>query len=216
MAQGNSAEPCGLGTDGVDRAATQFVTMIGFGLSMPFIPLYVQALGVTERAEVALWSGRPRRLSRACARRYGPDLGALSDRYGRKSMLVRSMLGGAVVISLMGFVENVWQLLGLRLIQGAVTGSQAAAAALVAASSRPARPVSRLGLIATAVQVGNTVGPAIGGVAVGPLGFRGSFLVAGVLLLIAGLMAIFWIEEPSHVKARARPAASKATSCPAR
>jgi MFS family permease len=66
-----------------------------------------------------------------------------------------------------------------------------------------------LGLIATAVQVGNTVGPAVGGVAVGPLGFRGSFLVAGVLLLAAGLMAIFWIDEPAHVKARARLAASK-------
>ena len=108
-------------------AATQFVTMIGFGLSMPFIPLYVQALGVTERAEVALWSGVLAGSAALALAVMAPIWGALSDRYGRKAMLVRSMLGGAVVISLMGFV-SVWQLLGLRVIQGAVTGSQAAAA----------------------------------------------------------------------------------------
>src|SRR3954447_11008632 len=104
-------------------AATQFVTMIGFGLSMPFIPLYVQALGVTDRAEVALWSGILAGSAALALAFMAPIWGAMSDRYGRKAMLVRSMLGGAVVIALMGFVENVWQLLGLRVIQGAVTGS---------------------------------------------------------------------------------------------
>src|SRR6185436_14043490 len=176
--------------------------------SMPFIPLYVQALGVTERSEVALWSGILQGSAALSMAFMAPVWGALADRYGRKPMLVRSMLGGAVIIAAMGFVGDVWQLLGLRLIQGAVTGSQAAAAALVAGVVPASSAGFALGLIATATQVGNTVGPAIGGVAVGPLGFRGSFLVAGVLLLIAGLMAVFWIDEPAHVKAKARQAAS--------
>src|SRR3954471_20438996 len=115
-------------------AATQFVTMIGFGLSMPFIPLYVQALGVHDRAEVALWSGVLAGSAALALAFMAPIWGAMSDRYGRKAMLVRSMIGGAIVIASMGFVNDVWQLLGLRLIQGAVTGSQAAAAALVASS----------------------------------------------------------------------------------
>jgi len=188
-------------------AATQFVTMIGFGMSMPFIPLYVQALGVTERAEVALWSGVLAGSAALTLAFMAPIWGALADRYGRKAMLVRSMLGGAVVITLMGFVQDVWQLLGLRLIQGAVTGSQAAAAALVAGVVPASHAGFALGLIATAVQVGNTIGPAIGGLVVGPLGFRGSFIVGGVLLLIAGLMAVFWVDEPPHVRAKARQAA---------
>jgi MFS family permease len=175
---------------------------------MPFIPLYIQALGVTERAEVALWSGFLAGSAALALAFMAPIWGAMSDRYGRKAMLVRSMLGGAAVIALMGFVENVWQLLGLRLIQGAVTGSSAAAAALVAGIVPSTSAGFALGLIATAIQVGNTVGPAIGGVAVGPLGFRGSFLVAGALLLIAGLIAVFWIDEPAHVRARARQASS--------
>ncbi|HEY0583887.1 MAG TPA: MFS transporter, partial [Chloroflexota bacterium] len=85
---------------------------------------------------------------------------------------------------------------GIRILQGAVTGSQAAAAALVAAAT-PGHSVGfALGLVSTAVQVGNTVGPAIGGLTVGSLGFRGAFLLGGLLLLIGGLMSVFWIDEP--------------------
>ncbi len=185
-------------------ATTQFFTLIGFGLSMPFIPLYVQALGVHDRSEVALWSGVLAGSAALSMAFVAPLWGALADRYGRKPMLVRSMVGGAVVIVAMGFVGDVWQLLGLRLIQGAVTGSQAAAAALVAGIVPASEAGFALGLIATAVQVGNTVGPAIGGLTVAGLGFRGSFIAGGVMLLIAGLMAVFWIDEPAHVRAKAR------------
>src|ERR1700681_2885925 len=172
-------------------AATQFFTLVGFGLGLPFLPMYVQALGVTDRAEVALWSGVLSGSAALTMAVMAPIWGVLSDRYGRKPMLVRSMLGGAVVIGAMGFVGDVWQLLAVRLVQGAVTGSQAAAAALVAAATPANQLRFALGLVSTAVQVGNTIGPVIGGVAVGSLGFRGSFVLGGILLLIGGLMAIF-------------------------
>jgi MFS transporter, DHA1 family, multidrug resistance protein len=189
-------------------AATQFVTMIGFGLSMPFIPLYVQALGIHDRAEVALWSGVLAGSAALSLAFMAPIWGALSDRYGRKPMLVRSMIGGAVVIAAMGYVGDVWQLFGLRLIQGSVSGSQAAAAALVAGVVPASQAGFALGLIATAVQVGNTFGPAVGGLTVDALGFRGSFLVGGATLLIGGLMAVFWIDEPANVRARSRQMSS--------
>src|SRR5215212_9665009 len=116
-------------------AATQFFTLVGFGLGLPFLPMYVQSLGVTERAEVALWSGVISGSAALAMALMAPIWGVLADRYGRKPMLVRSMLGGSVLIGAMGFVNDVWQLLGIRLMQGAVTGSQAAAAALVAAAT---------------------------------------------------------------------------------
>jgi MFS transporter, DHA1 family, multidrug resistance protein len=104
----------------------------------------------------------------------------------------------------MGYVGDVWQLLGLRIIMGAVTGSSAAAAALVAGIVPASDAGFALGLISTAVQIGNTVGPAVGGLTVAGLGFRGSFIVGGVMLLIGGLMAVFWVHEPAHVRAKAR------------
>jgi MFS transporter, DHA1 family, multidrug resistance protein len=177
-------------------SATQFVTLIGFGLSMPFLPLYLQELGVQDRAAVALWSGVMVGSAAIAMAFVSPVWGGLADRYGRKIMLVRSMIGGAVLITLMGFVANVWQLLGLRLAQGAVTGSQAAAAALISAATPANQAGYALGLLGTSVQVGNSIGPAIGGIAVSFLGFRGSFVLGGAMLLIGGLMAIFLISEP--------------------
>src|SRR5258707_13721261 len=152
-------------------AATQFFTLVGFGLGLPFLPLYVQALGVTQRSEVAVWSGVLAGSAALTMAVLAPIWGVLSDRYGRKPMLVRAMLGGAILVGAMGFVDNVWQLLGLRLLQGAVTGSQAAAAALVAAATPASHAGYALGLISTAVQVGNTFGPALGAISVDTLGF---------------------------------------------
>src|SRR5229473_5178051 len=196
-------------------AATQFVTLVGFGLGLPFLPMYVQSLGVTERAEVAVWSGVISGSAALTMAILAPVWGVLADRYGRKPMLVRSMIGGAIAVAAMGFVGDVWQLLAVRLLQGAVTGSQAAAAALVAAATPTNQVGFALGLVSTAVQVGNTIGPVIGGVTVGSLGFRGSFVLGGVLLLIGGLMAIFWVDEPPN-RARQRPSPVPAASILAR
>src|SRR5229473_4966159 len=196
-------------------SATQLFCLIGFGLGLPFLPMYVQALGVTERAQVAVWSGVISGSAALTMAVLAPLWGVLADRYGRKPMLVRSMIGGAVVVAAMGFVGDVWQLLAVRLVQGAVTGSQAAAAALVAAATPASNVGFALGLVSTAVQVGNTIGPVIGGVTVGSVGFRGSFVLAGVLLLIGGLMAIFWVDEPPN-RARQRPSPVPAASILAR
>src|ERR1700687_417448 len=148
-------------------SATQLFCLIGFGLALPFLPMYVQALGVTERAQVAVWSGVISGSAALTMAVLAPIWGVLADRYGRKAMLVRSMIGGAIVVAAMGFVADVWQLLAIRMVQGAVTGSQAAAAALVAAATPASSVGFALGLVSTAVQVGNTIGPVIGGVAVG-------------------------------------------------
>jgi DHA1 family multidrug resistance protein-like MFS transporter len=188
-------------------AATQLVTLVGFGLALPFLPLYVEALGVSDRAAVAVWSGVLAGSAALSMAVMAPIWGALADRYGRKPMLVRSMLGGALIIGAMGFVGDPWQLEALRLVQGGVTGSQAAAAALVAAAAPSGQVGIALGLVSTAVQVGNAVGPAVGGLTVGSLGFRGSFILGGALLLVAGLMAVVWIDEPRSARpVRTRPA----------
>src|SRR5437667_3352403 len=91
-------------------SATQLFCLIGFGLGLPFLPMYVQALGVSERPQVALWSGVLSGTAALSMAVLAPVWGVLADRYGRKPMLVRSMLGGAITVGAMGFVANVWQL----------------------------------------------------------------------------------------------------------
>src|SRR5258708_1631845 len=139
-------------------SATQLFCLIGFGLGLPFLPMYVQALGVTERAQVAVWSGVISGSAALTMAVLAPVWGVLADRYGRKPMLVRSMIGGAVVVAAMGFVGDVWQLLAVRLGQGAVTGSQAASPALVAAAPAANQLWFALGLGSAAVLARNSIG----------------------------------------------------------
>lgn len=183
-------------------AATQVVTQIGFGFVIPFLPLYVQDLGVTDRSEVALWSGVLAGAAAFPMALMAPVWGGLADRYGRKLMVVRSMLGGALLVGGMGFVHDTWQLLGLRLLQGAITGSVAAGSALVAAATPAAHLGFALGLVNTAIQTGNSLGPALGGLVVGGLGYRATFVAGGALLGVAGVVAAVWLREPPRPPAR--------------
>ncbi|MBI2756408.1 MAG: MFS transporter [Chloroflexi bacterium] len=177
-------------------AATQVATQMGFGLGIPFMPLYVQTLGITDRAEAALWTGVLVGAAAVSMTVMSPIWGALSDRYGRKPMLIRSMLGGAFLIGGMGFVTGVQQLLILRLLQGALTGTVAAAGALVASAAPAAELGFALGLLNASIQLGNSIGPAFGGILVGQVGFRWTFIAGGALLGVGTLLAVFWVEEP--------------------
>ncbi|MEJ2211214.1 MAG: MFS transporter [Anaerolineae bacterium] len=141
----------------------ELVAIAGFSVVMPFLPYYVQELGITELHEVELWSGVLFATQAVAMTIAAPIWGSLADRYGRKMMVQRAMFGGAVVISLMGFVDNVWQLAALRALQGTLTGTVPAATTLVASSAPRERSGYALGLLQMAVWTGASVGPLLGG-----------------------------------------------------
>src|SRR5436853_6467167 len=78
-------------------AATQVAILIGFNFSFPFLPLLIQQLGVTDRGELALWTGLAIGTSGIAMAFASPVWGVLADRFGRKPMLVRSVAAGAVL-----------------------------------------------------------------------------------------------------------------------
>ena len=119
----------------------QFLSIVGFSFVMPFIPFYVRFLGVDTEAKVAIWSGLLVTASGLMGAVFAPIWGGLADRYGRKMMVQRAMFGGAVVMALSGFAADVQQLLVLRLVQGALTGTVVASTTLVAAIT----PKNRMG-----------------------------------------------------------------------
>lgn len=185
-------------------AATQVVTLVGFNFSFPFLPLFIQELGVTDRSELALWTGIVIGGSGLAMALASPVWGLLSDRVGRKAMLARSQLFGLVVLAAQAFVGSVWQLLAVRIANGALTGSQTASTMLIAGIAPRERTGFALGLLSTAVQAGNLVGPVLGGFAVLAFGLRGSFLLGGLLLGACAVVTMLFVEE-GHRPRRSDP-----------
>jgi DHA1 family multidrug resistance protein-like MFS transporter len=173
----------------------ELVAISGFAVMGSFLPFYVQELGVTGEGAVELWSAAVFTAHGVTMTIFAPIWGVLSDRYGRKMMVERAMFGGAIVLTLMGFAQNVHQLVLLRAIQGALTGSVTAAMTLVASTAPRERAGYALGLLQTAVWSGASVGPLIGGLVADTWGYRATFCVTGVLLLAAGLTIWRYVHE---------------------
>jgi DHA1 family multidrug resistance protein-like MFS transporter len=173
----------------------ELVAIVGFTVVIPLLPLYVPELGVRGERDIRIWAGVVFSAHAVTMAVFGPIWGALSDRYGRKVMVERAMLGGALVISLMGLVQNVQQLALLRALQGALTGTVTAANALVATAAPRERAGYALGMLQMAIYVGASAGPLLGGLVADSLGYRAIFWVTGGLLLLAALGVLFFVKE---------------------
>lgn len=175
--------------------AAELVAIAGFTVVIPFLPYYVQELGVTDPAQVAIWSGLVFTGHGISMAILAPIWGSLADRYGRKLMVQRAMFGGALIIAAMGFVDNVQQLAILRTIQGGLTGTIPAATTLIASSTPREKSGYALGLLQMAIYVGASVGPLIGGFVADSLGYQAAFWVTAALLFVAGLSVLFLVQE---------------------
>jgi len=168
----------------------QAVSTMGFTFVLPFLPLYLRELGIADGESVVMWAGLLVAATPVTMAIFSPIWGALADRYGRKIMVERAMFGGAVLLALMGLVQNVHQLLALRLLQGAVTGTVTALVALVSTTSPPQKSGYSQGMMRMAFFCGVAVGPIVGGAVSDSFGYRFSFLVAGVLIFAGGLLVL--------------------------
>ena len=173
----------------------QILAIVGFSFVYPFLPLYVQHLGVHDQHAVLIWSGAMFAGTTVAMAICAPIWGALSDRYGRKPMVVRAMASGAVLIFLMTLVRNPEELLVLRILQGVFTGSVAASQALVSTTVPRERLGFSMGLMQTALFAGSSIGPLIGGQLDDHFGFETTFVVATIMLILATLMVILMVEE---------------------
>ena len=179
-----------------------FTTIVAMTLLLPFLPVYVEELGVTDRAAIVQWSGVAYGAAFFTAALTAPLWGRLGDRYGRKLMLIRASLGMAVAMSAMGMAHNVWQLVGLRLIAGLLGGYASGSTILVATQTPKARTGWALGTLSSGIMAGNLVGPLIGGVLPTLIGIRLTFLASGAAIFVSFLATTFLIRE------RARPASA--------
>jgi DHA1 family multidrug resistance protein-like MFS transporter len=173
----------------------EMIAITGMNFVVPFLPFYIKELGISGTEQITHWSSWLMGAPALAMILVSPFWGYLADRLGRKPMIERAMFGGAISIFLMAWASNVYQLLILRLIQGALAGTVAACIALVSASSPSKKMGFSLGLVQTGIFLGNFLGPLLGGLSADILGFRNSFKITGILLFIAGWLIFFLVEE---------------------
>jgi MFS family permease len=172
-----------------------FTTIVAMTLLLPFLPLYVEQLGVTDHAAIAEWSGIAYGATFFSAALTAPVWGWLADLYGRKLMLIRASLGMAIAMSLIGMAHNVYELVALRLLAGLLGGYASGSTILVAAQTPKARSGWALGVLSSGIMAGNLVGPLIGGVLPPLIGIRSTFLLAGATIFVTFLGTTFLIRE---------------------
>jgi DHA1 family multidrug resistance protein-like MFS transporter len=181
---------------------SQFFTLVGFSFAMPFVPFYLQELGVTGTEAVRLWSGYFMAGAGIPMAVATPIWGLLADRRGRKMMILRANLGAAVSLLGMGLSTGPGMLLGFRIMQGFLTGTVTANLTLVVSKTPEKRLGFAIGVINSAVFAGNALGPLLGGYLADQFGYRVSFFIATLFTVISFLVALMFVREDFPSRSR--------------
>ncbi len=182
-----------------------FITFVGFSFVSPFLSLYIhRELGIEDMREVALWNGFLFGITPLLGAFSGPFWGSLADRFGYKAMVQRAMFSIIFVLTGMAFVQNVWHLLGLRVMLGLLGGINAMGMALITSITPRERTGQAVGMIQGARSFSQAVAPAFGGVMADTVGMRQSFIVSGALAVAAFLMMTFAYRETPETRQAAR------------
>lgn len=172
-----------------------FIAGIAFSEIMPFLSLYINTLGNFSHQQLNFWSGIVYSGTFIVSAVVSPWWGKLADKKGRKPMILRAGIGMSVVIACMGLVQNVWQLLLLRMLQGVFAGFISNSNALVATETPKTNSGQALGTIASATTAGTLLGPLVGGALTSIFSYRITFMITGGLLLLCSILVLFFIHE---------------------
>ncbi len=182
-----------------------FTNVTAMTLLLPFLPIYVEHLGVKSHAAIVQWSGIAYGVSFLGAGLLAPVWGRFADIYGRKLILMRASLAMAICMSLIGVSQNIWQLVALRLLAGLLGGYASGAVVLVATQTPKERAAWALGTLSTGTMAGTLLGPLIGGVLPGLIGLRETFFLTGAAIFVAFIATCLLIhEDPASIPGRAR------------
>lgn len=173
-----------------------FVAFTGFTIVMPFLPLYVRQLGVTDDSQVAVWSGLIFGISPLLAGVLAPVWGAVADRHGRKPMFVRSLIAFVVVMALTGLATSVVQVFILRMLAGVFGGFGATAMAMVTVSAPEEKASGAIGRLQAAMMLTNATGPLLGGVLASTVGIRNTFFISSAMYAAGLAVVVSLFQEP--------------------
>jgi len=167
---------------------------IGFGLIMPVMPELLQEVTGGDLAHAALWGGLLTGGFAVMQFLFGPAIGNLSDRLGRKPVLLASLgiLSGDYVV--MAVAGSVWLLFAARVVTGIASSTYGTAMAYIADISTPQEKAQRFGLVGAAFGIGFVLGPAIGGL-LAEYGTRAPFVAAAIVAAANFVLGAIVVRE---------------------
>ena len=178
---------------------TVFIDMVGFGIVIPVLPLYAEHFHATP-AQIGWLTGIYSGMQIICV----PILGRLSDRFGRRPILIFSLIGTALGFLIMGWASSLFLLFVARIIDGASGGNISTAQAYIADVSTPENRSRSMGVIGAAFGLGFTFGPMIGGI-MSRISYGAPFYFAAGLAAINVLLLYFILPESLSAEYRSHP-----------
>src|SRR5205823_12572573 len=171
---------------------TILVNLIGFGIIVPLLPFYAETFGASPLVIGLLFA-----VFSLCQLLAAPALGDLSDRYGRRPILIFSLLGTVVSFVMLAVAHSVTMLFAARIVDGLSGGNISTARAYVADITEPKDRARAYGLIGAAFGLGFIFGPALSGM-LAKVSYTAPIWAAAAITLVAMIMAIVWLPETVH------------------
>jgi multidrug resistance protein len=170
------------------------INSMGFGIIIPLLYPYGKKFGVTEHTIGLLTAAY------SIAQFFAtPVLGSLSDRFGRKPLLVISLIGTCVSFIIFGLANSIFVLFAARILDGLTGGNISVAQAMVSDISSPKERAKNFGILGSAFGFGFVIGPAIGGL-LSKFGMQVPFFFAAGIAILGVLLTLFFLKETNQNK----------------
>jgi DHA1 family multidrug resistance protein-like MFS transporter len=182
---------------------TTFLAACSANQVVPFLPLFIKELGV--KGGLAFWSGVILASQQIAMIVMMPLWGKLADKYGRKLMIIRAGICLALVYLGMSYCQTLWQLLLLRLLNGALAGFIPSTITLVATNTPKEQATRYVSIIQSAQAFGVIAGPSVGSILANLAGYRSSMQVSSIVVATAVLLVYLLVKEGCKVTACDQP-----------
>ena len=170
------------------------INSLGIGLALPVMPELLQQVSRADVSQAAAIGGQLSLVFAAMQVLFGPILGSLSDQFGRRPVIILSLVANAVDYAILATSNALWMFFVVRMFSGIASATFSVANAMLADMSPPEQRASQFGLTGAAFGIGFVLGPVFGGV-LAELGPRAPFIAAGILCAVAAILCWLWLPE---------------------